>query len=500
MIEKLNELKTILAEVEDLRTVSDVLGYDQQTQMPPGGAEARGTIMATVGRITQETFISDKVGKLLDDLEGYAKDLDPDSDDARLIKVTRRKYDKATRVPPAMVAERAKLSIAANQDWVEAKGKSDWSIFEPHMEKLIDYMHRYAGLFEPYDHVYDPLLDDYETNMKTADVKEIFENIRPKQVELIEAIAQQPQIDDSFLHQHFDAGKQLEVSREVITKIGYDWDRGRMDEVHHPFAQNLGYGDQRITYWMDEEFFNPHLFAGMHEAGHATYEQGVPKDFFRTPLYGGTSYGFHESQSRMWENLVGRSKAFWEWYYPTLQGHFSSQFGKVSLDEFYNAINKVEPSLIRVEADEATYNLHIMLRMEIEIELMEGKTKVKDLPEIWNARFKQYLGISPPDDAQGVLQDVHWSFFYVGYFSTYSLGNLVSVQLWEKINEDIPDLDDHIRKGEFSILLDWLNEKVHRHGSKFEPQELVERITGSKIDGAPYIKYLNEKYSEIYGL
>jgi len=202
----------------------------------------------------------------------------------------------------------------------------------------------------------------------------------------------------------------------------------------------------------------------------------------------------------MWENLVGRSKAFWEWYYPTLQGHFPSQFGKVSLDEFYKAINKVEPSFIRVEADEATYNLHIMLRMEIEIELMEGKTKVKDLPEIWNARFKQYLGISPPDDARGVLQDVHWSFFYVGYFSTYSLGNLVSVQLWEKINEDIPDLDDHIRKGEFSILLKWLHEKVHRHGSKFEPQELVERITGSKIDGAPYIKYLNEKYSEIYGL
>jgi carboxypeptidase Taq len=319
-------------------------------------------------------------------------------------------------------------------------------------------------------------------------------------VELIEAIAEQPQVDDSFLHQHFDRDKQLDLSKQLITKFGFDWNRGRRDEVTHPYAQNLGYGDQRMTYWMDEEFFNPHLFAAMHEAGHAMYEQGIPKELSRTPLYGGTSLAIHESQSRMWENLIGRSKPFWEWYFPTLQEYFPSQFGNVKPDEFYKAINRVEPSLNRVEADEATYNLHIMLRLEIEIELMENKIKVKDLPEVWNTRMQEYLGISPTNDIEGVLQDVHWSYGYLGYFATYALGNLVSLQLWEKINQDIPDLEDQIRKGEFSKLLEWSNKKIHRHGSKFEPEEIVERVTGSKINGELYIKYLNKKYGEIYGL
>ena len=500
MEEKLNKLKTILAEINDYALANALLGYDRQTQMPSGGIESRANIQARLSQLTQEKATTDELGKLLDDLVESTGDLEPDSDDARLIKVAKRGYDKAVKIPPEFAAERAKIVAEANQAWAQAKGKSDWSMFEPHMEKITDLMKRGADFFKPYDHVYDPLLDTFETNMKTADVKEIFASIRPKQVELIEAIADKPQVDDSFLHQHFDKDVQLELSKELVTKFGFDWKRGRRDEVTHPFAQNLGYGDQRMTYWMDEEFFNPHIFAAMHETGHAMYEQGIPKELSRTPLYGGTSLAIHESQSRMWENLVGRSKPFWEWYYPTLQKFFPSQFGNVKLDDFYKAINRVEPSLNRVEADEATYNLHVMLRLEIEIELMENKIKVKDLPEVWNTRMQEYLGVTPSNDADGVLQDVHWSFGYLGYFATYALGNLVSLQLWEKINQDIPDLDDQIRKGEFSKLLGWSNEKIHRHGSKFEPQEIVERVTGSKINGEPYIRYLNDKYSEIYVL
>ena len=500
MEEKLNELKTILAEVSDIGHAAAIASWDQQAFMPPGGAESRGNVMSTLSRLSHETFTSDKVGRLLDELKPHGESLDADSNDARLLKVTLRDFNKATKVPTEMVEEKAQLTTLGNQAWQEARSKSDFSIFEPHLEKFIDWVQRYADLFKPYDHIYDPLLDDYEPGMKTSEVQAIFDGIRPQQVELIEAIASKPQVDDSFLHQHFDEAKQMAFGEAVFTQYGYDLKRGRQDKVTHPFMTTFGYGDHRITVRVDEEFFNSYLFAALHEAGHAMYEQGVDKELYRTPLYGGTSLAVHESQSRMWENLVGRSRPFWSHFFPKLQEVFSSQLGNVSLEEFYKGINKVEPSFIRVEADEATYNLHVMLRMEIEIGLLEGSLKVKDLPEIWNTTFNEYLGVTPPDDAQGVLQDVHWSFGLFGYFSTYSLGNLVSAQLWEKINEGIPNLADQIGKGEFAPLLTWLNEKIHVHGSKFEPQELVEQVTGSKIGGPAYIKYLQTKFGEIYGL
>jgi carboxypeptidase Taq len=499
MQEKLKELKELQATITDLNSAGAVLNWDRETYMPVGGAEARGNSLATIGRLVHEMGTDKKVGKLLDELESWAKEQDPDSDDARLIKVTRRAYDKAVKVPGEMVVEQAQMSNAANMAWREAREKSDYAIFEPHMEKIIDFNQRYADLFKPYDHPYDVLLDDYEPNMKTEDVKKIFADIRPKQVEIIEKITAQKQVDDGVLHKFYPEADQLEMGKEVTSAIGYDFNRGRQDKVHHPFMTNLGYGDQRITYRVDENFLNPYIFAIMHEAGHAMYEQGIPKSLARSALYGGTSLAIHESQSRLWENLVGRSLPFWEWYYPKFQKRFPEQTKGVSLEDFYKAINKVEPSYIRVEADEATYNLHIMLRLEIEIELLEGKISAKDLPEVWNSRFESYLGIKPKNDADGCLQDVHWSFGLFGYFSTYALGNLVSLQLWEKILVDIPSLEDQLRKGEFGELLKWLNEKVHASGSKFEPQELVERTTGSKINGEPYIKYLNEKYSKIYG-
>jgi len=336
--------------------------------------------------------------------------------------------------------------------------------------------------------------------MKTEDVKKIFADIRPKQVKLIEAVTNADQVDDSVLHKFYPKQAQLAMGEEVVKALGYDFNRGRQDAVTHPFMTNLGYGDARITYRVDENFFNSYLFAIMHEAGHALYEQGIPKSLSRTSLYGAASLAIHESQSRLWENLVGRSMPFLEWCYPKLQEQFPEQTKGVSLEAFYKAINKVEPSFIRVEADEATYNLHIMLRLEIEIGLLEGTITPSELPQAWNDRFEQYLGIRPKNDAEGCLQDVHWSFGLFGYFSTYALGNLVSAQLWEKINEDIPNLDDQIRTGKFDELLGWLNKKVHAHGSKFFPQDLVQRITGSTINGDAYIKYLEDKFSGIYGL
>jgi carboxypeptidase Taq len=292
----------------------------------------------------------------------------------------------------------------------------------------------------------------------------------------------------------------LDFGVEVVTRFGYDWSRGRQDKAAHPFTQRFSINDVRITTRVDPHFLNSMIFGTMHEAGHAMYGQGPAPELERTGLDGGASLGVHESQSRMWENLVGRSLPMWEHFYPRLQEVFPSQLAGIPLKKFYQGINKVQPSLIRVEADEATYNLHIMLRMEIEIALMEGKLAVKDLPEAWNARVQEYLGVTPPDDAKGVLQDIHWSGGMIGYFATYALGNLISAQLWEKINQDIPDLAEQVCKGKFDALLGWLREKVHRHGRKFEPQELVQKVTGSRIDPAPYLRYLNKKYGEIYGL
>ena len=324
--------------------------------------------------------------------------------------------------------------------------------------------------------------------------------LRPQQVALIQAIAARPPIDDSVLRQDYDAQKQWDFNVAAATQIGYDWRYGRLDKAVHPFTQSIGIDDVRLTTRVLTDSIGSALFGTLHEAGHGLYERGIDPALARTPLATGASLAVHESQSRMWENLVGRSLPFWEHFYPRLQAVFPAQLGGARLEHFYRAINKVEPSLIRVEADEATYNMHIMLRLELEIAMMDGSLEVKDLPEAWNARMRDYLGITPPNDKEGVLQDVHWSSGMMGYFSTYALGNLISVQLWECINRDIPDLAQQFRKGEFSGLLEWLHSRVHRHGAKFEPQELVRRVTGSPIDPAPYMRYLQTKYGEIYGL
>jgi carboxypeptidase Taq len=500
MDEKLNELMSIIYEISDINKTSAVLSWDQETYMPRGGINDRANQLATLSKISHQKFISEEVGKLIARAKIDVQKEAPDSNGSRLIKVLDRNYQKSVKVPSRLVLKMAKASSLGQQAWARAREQLDFSLFEPHLEKIVELYREYAMIFKPYNHIYDALLDDFEPGLKTADVKLIFEKLRPQQIELVKKIKDKAEIDDSFLFLKYDGQKQWDFGVDVISKFGYDWNRGRQDRSTHPLTIDFGMNDVRITTRINTKYLPTGLFGSMHEAGHAMYEQGIPLNLARTPLGGGASLAIHESQSRMWENLVGRSMPFWEYFYPVLQKTFPNQLGNIKLFDFYKGINKVKPSLIRVEADEATYNMHIMLRLEIEIALIEGSIEVKDLPEIWNTKMKEYLGITPKNDAEGVLQDIHWSMGAIGYFSTYAIGNLVSAQLWECINSDIPSLSNQIRKGDFSELLSWLRKNVHLHGAKFEPQELVQRITGSKITPEPYIKYLNNKYSVIYDL
>ena len=500
MEEKLNLLKAKYAEISDLVAADAIMGWDQQVNMAPGAAEDRGEQLATIESLIHLKATSPEIGELLQLLEVDLKSLDVDSDEVRLVKAARRDYDKRTKVPGEFVAEIARTAAIAQKTWEKARRDSNFAIFKPHLEKLIALRRQYADFFKPYQHVYDPLLDDYEPGLKTAEVQEIFGGLRAKQVELIKAIREKPQVENSFLRLNYSEKGQWDFGVKVITAFGYDWNRGRQDKSVHPFTTGFGLNDVRITTRVYENYLNPAMFGTMHECGHALYEQGIAQKYKRTPLAAGASMGIHESQSRMWENLVGRSLPFWKHYYPELQKIFPGQLGNISLDTFYKGVNIVEPSFVRVEADEATYNLHIMLRLELEIAMMEGSLVVADLPEAWNSKMKKYLGITPANDAEGVLQDVHWSTGSIGYFPTYALGNLVAAQLWDVLRKDLPDLDSQIEKGIFDGLLDWLRKNVHQFGAKYEPQELVQKVTGSKINPEPYLRYLQEKFGEIYQL
>jgi carboxypeptidase Taq len=498
--EKMKKLLDLAAEMHDLGHVTAVLGWDQQVNMPKGGAEERGLQSAALGKIMHEKFTSDAVGQLIADLEDEVGDLNAETDEARAVKVVKRQYEKQTKVPLSLLMERIKATTMAHEAWVEAKAQSDFSIFQPHLETIVDLSKQYADLFKPYDHVYDPLLDNYEPGMKTAEVRAIFGALRPQQVELLQAIAEKEPPEDAFLNTYYQEEYQEIIGRYVITRFGYDWNRGRLDVAPHPFTTDFGLGDVRITTRYLKDDGGSALFSTMHEAGHAMYGQGVAKKYRRHPLEGAASLAIHESQSRLWENLIGRSREFWSFFYPSMQMLFPTQLGNISREDFYRGINRVEPSFIRVEADEATYNMHIMLRLEIEIGLMENTIDVKDLPEIWNSKMQEYLGISPPNDAKGVLQDIHWSAGMIGYFPTYALGNLASVQLWDTMLKEHPNIPDEIAQGKFDTILGWMREHIHQYGNKYEPQEIMVKATGSKITPEPYINYLKTKYGEIYGL
>jgi carboxypeptidase Taq len=488
----LERLQERLAEVNDLTKAATLLLWDQRVLMPPGGAPARAEALGTVSRLAQERFIDREIGRLLEELRGLEESAGYDSFEACLIRRTRHEYEKATRVPPELVGEMRRASALALAAWGPAKEHSDFEQLRPHLETLLELRHRYVACFDPADETYDVLLDDYEPHMKTAEVRQIFDELKRELRPLIEEIGEAGDVDDSFLTGEFDPTTQWELGLEILRRFGYSEEEWRLDETPHPFMTSPGTGDIRLTSNIRPDDLSS-LFANMHEFGHGVYEWGVDRSLARTPLGTGVSLGVHESQSRTWENLVGRSRAFWRWFYPTLQNAFAARLGSVDEEAFYRAVNRVHPSLIRIDADEVTYNLHIILRFELEQDLIENRLAVGDLPDAWNARIADYLGLEVPDDARGVLQDMHWAGGAFGYFPTYALGNVISVQIWERAVEDLGDLDERFERGEFGDLREWLREHLYRLGARYTPQETIERVTGSRIDAQPYVRYLREK-------
>jgi carboxypeptidase Taq len=492
------ELKQRLSEIADLGKAAALLGWDQQVKMPPRGSATRAEQLATLGKTIHEKFTDPAIGRLLDELQGFEESHPYDSTEASLVRVARRDWEKARRVPTALRVELTRAAALAYPVWVEARASSDFSLFLPHVEKQFELRRRYIECFEGFDEPYDVLLDDFEPGMKTAEVREVFDRLKAEQIPLVAAVAEHGN-EVEPPRGHFEIAAQQRFEVDVVTRFGFDPAAWRLDETVHPFASGTGRNDIRITTRHFEDSIDG-LFACMHEFGHGLYEHQVGEELDRTPLCRGVSLGLHESQSRMWENLVGRSLPFWRYFFPRLQETFPGPLRGWGLEQWYRYVNRVEPSLIRVEADEATYNLHIVLRFELEQELLNGDVAPRDLPEVWNARMREYLGIDVPDDRRGVLQDMHWSGGHIGYFSTYALGNVIAAQLWTRIREDLPELDDEFEQGEFGALRGWLAENLHRHGRKFTPAETLERVVGGPIDPEPYLRYLREKLGGIHGL
>lgn len=500
MQEKLVELKRLVREARDLSFVINVLGWDQTTFMPAAGAAARGRQLALLSGIQQEKAGSPEIGRLLDALQPYAESLPYDDDDAAMIRAARRDFERQSRIPPAFAAEVAEHIAAAYQAWTEARPENDFSRVRPYLEKTLDFSRRMADFFPGYEHIADPLIDFSDYGMKASGVSRVFAELRAGLVPLIQKIREQ-QVDDSFLFLTYPKEDQLRFSADVAKDMGYDFNRGRLDLTHHPFTTSFSVDDVRITTRVKENYLGDCLFSVFHEAGHAFYELGCDPAYEGTSLQGGASAGVHESQSRTWENIVGRSRPFWEYYYPHLQEIFPMQLKDVSVEQFYRAVNKAEPSLIRTEADEVTYNLHPMIRFDLELALLEGSLEVKDLPEAWNARYGSDLGITPPTDSDGVLQDVHWYGGLIGgAFQGYTLGNILSVQFYEKALQAHPDIPAEIGQGCFDTLHNWLKENIYLYGSKYTAPELIQRVTGGGLDVQPLLRYLHQKYGEIYQL
>ncbi len=498
---QLQELKRRLLEVDDLESAASLLNWDQSTYMPPGGATARGRQLATLGEIAHQKRTDPEIGRLLDALHAYEDTLPPESDDASLIHVARRDYHRAVKIPPSFVAQMSRHTAASYQAWTVARPANDFATMRPYLEQTVELSRQMADFFPGYEHVADPLIDFADEGLTASTVRARFAELREHLVPIARAITAQSPADDACLRQHFPEGQQWAFGLEAIRHFGYDFDRGRQDKTHHPFTTKFSLGDVRITTRVNEHDLRECLFATLHEAGHGLYEQGIRADLEGTPLAQGTSSGVHESQSRLWENLVGRSRPFWTFFYPRLQATFPEQLGSVSLDTFYRAINKVERSLIRVEADEVTYNLHVMLRFDFELALLEGRLAVRDLPDAWRERFQADLGITPPDDRDGVLQDIHWYGIHVGgVFQGYTLGNIMGAQLFATALAAHPEIPAEIESGNTDTLRAWLTEHVYQHGRKFTTAELLQRVTGGPLRIDPYVDYLRRKYGDLYHL
>jgi carboxypeptidase Taq len=486
-------------EIYDLSMAASVLRWDQATYMPPGGAPARGRQMALLARLAHERLTDPEVGRLIEAVEGEGHP--PDSIAAAFARLARREFDRAVRVPGEFVSEMQSHFSESYQIWTEARPANDFARVRPCLEKTLDLSRRYANFFPGYESIADPLIDNSDPDLKATQVRAIFAELRARLVPLVHAITSRPRASDSCLRQHAPEASQLDFGIEVIRDFGYDFSRGRQDKTHHPFMTKFSLGDVRITTRVREDEVTDALFSTLHESGHAMYEQGIDMGYEGTPLADGASAGIHESQSRLWENLVGRSRGFWEHYFPKLQAVFPSQLRDVSLDAFYRAINRVEPSLIRTDADEVTYNLHVMLRFDFELDLLEGRLAVKDLPEAWRERMRQDLGVAPSDDRDGALQDVHWFGGPIGgAFQGYTLGNILSAQFFAAACRAHPEIPAEIARGRFATLHGWLRENLYRHGARYTPEQLIQRASGGPIGIEPYMEYLWGKYGPLYGV
>jgi carboxypeptidase Taq len=488
-------------QIDDLNKALGLMSWDRETYMPKGGTTERIIQMTTLSKLSHEMSTSDEMGELISGAEAELNGAGYDSTEASLLRLLRRQYDDASKLTPDFVARSSAVSGQAREAWVKARAENDFATFRPWLEQVVELCQEMADLYGYEDEAYDALLDKYETKMKTAEVRAIFEQVKAELVPLREAIdGSDTKIDDSLLHQPFDIEKQQEFARYIAAAAGYDFNRGHLGTVVHPFATSFSRNDARITTRWYPDFLSPSLFGALHESGHAMYEQGTHPDFSRTPLARGTSLGIHESQSRMMENIVGRSRGFWLAHFPKLRETFPEALGNQTAEAFYRAINKTQPSYIRVEADELTYNFHIILRFELEQAMLNGDLAVADLPTAWNDKMNELLGVVPPNDSEGCLQDVHWTRPGFGYFPTYALGNLYAAQFYETAVAQDPAIADELAQGNTGPLVAWLRENIHQHGRKYTPGELVQRVTGGPLSHEAFMRYATTKFSDLYDL
>jgi len=494
---KLEALKARLGAAADVGAALALLEWDQQTYMPAKGAGARASQIATLSEIAHRMFTDPEVGALIQDLQ--ADSLEPD--DAKMVGEAAYFYERATKLPASFVQEMAAETSKGFEAWVAARKASDFAAFRPNLERIMELNRRKADLLGYEGAPYNALLEEFERGMTVEQLKVIFGELAPKQSDLVKRIAASPQQPDvAWLDQEWAECKQLPFTEAVLRDMGFDFEAGRQDKSAHPFTTNFDIQDVRVTTRIDARNFLTGLSSSVHEGGHALYEQGFQEKDRRTPLANAPSLGLHESQSRWWENMIGRSLPFWNYYFPLLQETFAGQLAGVTAEHVYQAANVVRPSLIRVDADECTYNLHIIMRFEIEVGLMDGTINVSDIPEVWNAKVKEYLGIDVPDDAHGCLQDVHWAHGAVGYFPSYALGNLYAAQMFEVTQQQLPSLWDDVAAGDFRPLLDWLRANVHVHGRRKTAREIVRDITGQEPSPEAYLRYLQIKFGVLYGI
>jgi carboxypeptidase Taq len=494
------ELRERIAEVVDLGQIGAVLGWDQETMMPPKGAQFRATQSATLAGLWHERFTSPRVGELLTELEKPDNQRDLSVEEASIIRVLRRDYDRATKLPGALVRDLAIATTEGVETWRRAREESRWETFAPDLKRIVDLKRQQARYIGYTESPYDALLDEYEPGATTRQLIAVFDELRRETVNLLSKIDRSGRsLDRAIVEKPYAGAQQLRFTEVILRKMGFDFSAGRQDLSTHPFTTSFGPTDVRVTTRLDENDLAVALYASIHEGGHALYDQGIPVDLARTGAGEGASLGIHESQSRLWENFIGRSVAFWQYALPLLSAEFPNQLAGATPETLTAAVNRVERSLVRVEADEVTYNLHIILRFDIERRLIAGDVDVADLPALWNKLMQDYLGVTPPNDRLGVLQDIHWSGGMIGYFPTYSLGNLYAAQLWYALHRQYPDLDEQLARGEFGIVLDWLRERIHRWGRLYRPNELIVRATGEELSPRYLVQYLNEKYGRLYG-